>query len=88
MPVALQEDKAQIKVDLKSNHCALNCTLTETEILTFLKSYPTATQKEVAAAVSKSVNTVKNATVHLQELGLLKRDGAKKNGHWVVLENE
>jgi len=42
----------------------------------------------VAAAVSKSVNTVKNATVHLQELGLLKRDGAKKNGSWIVLENE
>ena len=76
MPVVLQEDKAQIKVYLKVERQPLNRTLTETEIMAFLKSYPTATQEEVAAAVSKSVNTVKNATVHLQELGLLKRDGA------------
>jgi len=57
--------KTQLKNNLKSNDCALNCTLTETEILEFLKEHPTATQKEIAAAVSKSLNTAKNATVHL-----------------------
>ena len=87
VPIALLKDKSVIKDDLKSSYCALNCTLnctlTETEILAFLKTNPTATQKEVASAVTKSVNTVKNATVHLQELGLLKREGAKKNGRWI-----
>ena len=75
----------QHKRAIKSNNCALNCTITETEILEFLRDHPTATQKEVATAVSKSLNTAKNATVHLQELGLLKREGAKKNGRWIVI---
>ena len=53
--------------------------------MNYLKNNPTATQKEVAAAISKSVNTVKNATTHLQELKLLTREGAKKKGRWIVM---
>jgi len=89
VPLALVENKVQSSADLKSNHCTLNCTinctLTETDILEFLKSHPTATQKEVAAAVAKSVNTVKNATARLQELNLIKREGSKKKGRWIVI---
>jgi len=56
-------------------------------IISYLKSNPTATQKNIAEAISKSVNTVKNATVHLQELGLIRRDGSKKNGRWIVIDD-
>jgi len=79
---------ADLKSNLKSNHETLNCTLTEAEILTFLNENPMANQKEIAAAVSKSINTIKIATVHLQELGLLRRDGAKKKGQWIVIEKQ
>lgn len=82
VPLALVDDKN--KVQLKSNDCALNCTLTETKIFEFIKANPTATQKAIAEAVSMSVNTVKNATVKLQELGYLTREGSKKTGYWVV----
>ena len=88
VPLALVKNKAQPNGNIKSNHCALNCTLTETEILEFLKNNPTATQKEIATAISKSVNTVKNATVNLQEIGLLRREGAKKNGRWIVAQHQ
>jgi ATP-dependent DNA helicase RecG len=85
---ALAENKAPFRADIKSNHCALNCalnyTLTEADVLTFLKEHPNATQKEIATAISKSVNTVKNATVHLQEIGLLRREGSRKKGRWIV----
>jgi len=39
---------------------------------------------KLAQAVGKSERTMKTATAHLQELGLLRREGAKKNGRWVV----
>jgi ATP-dependent DNA helicase RecG len=84
---------SEIKVqpdDLKSNDCTLNptlnCTLTETEVLNYLKVNPSATQNEVAEAISRSVNTVKNATANLKRLKLLTREGAKKNGRWMVIE--
>ncbi|MDR3307628.1 MAG: winged helix-turn-helix domain-containing protein, partial [Coriobacteriales bacterium] len=77
----VQQDK-----NLKSNDCTLNCTTTELEILDYLKEYPTATQQEIADAVGKSIKTIKNATSKLQTEGLLEREGAKKNGKWVVTE--
>jgi DNA-binding Lrp family transcriptional regulator len=64
--------------------CTLNCTLTEKAILEFLHGNPTATQAEVAAAIGKSLRTVKTDMAALQEKGLLKREGARKNGRWVV----
>ena len=96
IPLAPANNKAHFNADLKSNNytlnqtinCTLNCTLTEIDILTYIKNNPAATQKEIAAAVSKSVNTVKNATVHMQELGLIKREGSKKNGRWIVINKD
>ena len=88
VPLSQLENKVYQKMDLKYNRCTLNCTLTETEVLNFLRAYPTATQKEIATVLVKSVNTIKNATIHLQELGLLRREGAKKNGSWIVIDGQ
>ena len=83
------ENKVQSHTGKEYNHCTLNCTLnctlTETQVLEFIKENPSATQKEIAAAVSKSVNTVKNAMSHLQELGLIRREGAKRKGKWIFM---
>lgn len=70
--------------EIKCSDCTANCTLTELEILKFLNLYPEATQLQLAQAIGKSERTVKAATAHLQELELLRREGAKKNGRWVV----
>ena len=73
-----------VVVEVDKNLKGNNCTLTEKAILEFLKDNPAATQSLVSTAVGKSLRTVKNEIAALQKKGLLKREGAKKNGKWIV----
>jgi ATP-dependent DNA helicase RecG len=69
---------------IKGNNCTLNCTLTEKAILEYLADNPAATQKELAAAINRSVRSIKTDMDSLQRQGILVREGARKNGHWIV----
>jgi len=77
-------DKSQIKGKDCTLNCTINCTLTEKAVLEYLHEHPTATQTAISAAVGKSLRTVKAGMAALQEKGLLKHEGAKKNGRWIM----
>ena len=77
-------DKAHDKAQIKRNKNDGNCALTETEILNYLCENPNATQIDAAKAINKSRRAVQNAVAALKEKGLLEREGAKKNGRWIV----
>jgi ATP-dependent DNA helicase RecG len=65
-----------------------DCALTEKTILEYLKNNPQATQVEIAAAAGKSRRTVQDTIARMKEEGTLTRDGAKKNGVWVVVVSQ
>jgi len=75
------KDKAQIKRSLKRND---DCALNENEILEYLTTHPRATQVEIASAIKKSRRTVQDVIARLKQSGKLDREGAKKNGAWIV----
>ncbi|MCD8309814.1 MAG: antitoxin VbhA family protein [Prevotellaceae bacterium] len=50
-----------------------------------VQSANAATQKEMAMEIGKSERTVKSITVKLQEAGILKRVGGKRNGRWELV---
>jgi ATP-dependent DNA helicase RecG len=75
-----ENDKAQIKRNLKRDDCAL----IEKTILEYLGARPDATQEEVAKAVGKSRRTIQDAIATLRGRELLEREGARKNGRWIV----
>jgi predicted HTH transcriptional regulator len=77
-------DAEIFKVQIKGNGCTLNCTLSESAILDFLKENPDATQSEIAAATGKSLRSVKSDISALKRKGMLEREGARKNGRWIV----
>ena len=52
----------------------------------YVKDNPAATQKEIAKAVELSLKSVENTFSLLKEKGLIKREGARKNGKWAVIE--
>lgn len=54
------------------------------QILTFLKSMPTASQRDIAVEIGWDVNTVKYYTRKLKMLGILDRTGSSRKGKWVV----
>lgn len=65
-----------------------NCTLEELALLRIVKEYPSITQKEMAEKIGKSERTLKSLTVVLQEKGLLRRVGGKRDGRWEVVKQD
>ena len=80
--VALQSATVEIS---KCKNGTLDCTLEELAVLRTIAANPPITQKELAAAISKSERTIKTRTVALQEKGYLRRDNGKRSGHREVL---
>ena len=83
VPIALLDDKAQIKVD----HQPLNRTLFESEILDFLNNHPQATIEEIADVTGRTLYAIKTTMKQLKNTGALYRQGAKKNGRWIVVDS-
>ena len=53
--------------------------------LDVIKEIPTATIAQLAELTGKSQRTVSRELKEYQDAGLIRREGAKRNGHWVVL---
>ncbi len=86
--VAQVEEKDLKKNDLTGkitgNNLPVNWTDTERAILQRLADDPTLTQEELSAEIGRSLRTIRNCMKRLQEAGVLRRDGARKNGKWVI----
>jgi ATP-dependent DNA helicase RecG len=63
-----------------------NQSSTESAVLDYLRDNPWATQTDAAAAIGKSRRAVQDAVAALKAKGMLEREGAKKNGRWVVTQ--
>jgi Mn-dependent DtxR family transcriptional regulator len=50
----------------------------------YLHSHPRATQITIATAIKKSRRSVQNAMAELRDKGRIEREGARKNGRWIV----
>lgn len=65
----------------------LSLTEQQRAILSFLKEYPGSTRKEISEnLLNITEDGVKYNLSRLQELGLLKRVGGRKQGYWQILE--
>ena len=61
-------------------------TTTQKTILNYLKGHPKATRQEVTEAIGETETIVKSNIGRLEQYGLLKRIGGRKNGQWVVID--
>ena len=88
------DDVQSAKGAVQSANSALNlpvkckfCTLEEIAVLRVVQTNPTATQNQMAATIGKSERTVKSITVSLQEKGILRRVGGKRDGRWEITDD-
>ena len=82
--------KVQFKVQILHFELRLkckSCTLEEIAVLRVVQTNPTATQKQMVATIGKSERTVKSITVSLQEKGILRRVGGKRDGRWEITDD-
>ena len=57
-----------------------------TENLIYLQDHPDATRKDIAEAISDiSEDGVKYNLARLQDLGIIKRVGGRKQGYWEII---
>ena len=86
--VAQAEETESKKRDLFGNLTGktlpVKWTDTERAILQCLADDPNLTQEELSAEIGKSLCTVRNCMKHLQDEGILRQDGARKNGKWII----
>ena len=62
---------------------------TQKKILNYLKEHPHATRKDMAAIIGDiTEDGIKFNIGKLQQYGLLKREGGRKSGTWVVINND
>lgn len=59
-------------------------TFEEQAVVNLISKNPFITQEEIAQEIGKSVRTVKNYMVIMQEKGLIERINGKRSGEWVV----
>lgn len=61
---------------------------TQKRILDYLKEHPTATRQEVAVEIGDiTEDGIKFNIGRLQQYGRLRREGGRKNGKWIVIED-
>lgn len=82
IPLAYERDDVTKRKNIRSNKNRL--TKKQELILNFLKDNPQATLQEVASNTGLSLGGVKKICSRLQEIGVLERDGSKKDGQWIT----
>ena len=75
----LQENNEEIKLE--------KYTLEEQAIINILKGNSRIKQEEIAEQIGKSLRTVKSRMIEMQEKGLIERKNGKRDGEWIVNEN-
>jgi len=80
-------DNTKNKTSTKTSK-AENDVLIETLILNHLRENPKMTQKEICSTAGLSMRAVQKAFASLQKKSILRRDGAKMNGSWVIESTE
>ncbi|MCI6196898.1 MAG: hypothetical protein MR670_06665 [Prevotella sp.] len=62
---------------------------TQKKILNYLKEHPNATRKDMSAVIGDiTEDDIKFNIGKLQQYGRLKREGGRKSGTWVVIDND
>ena len=73
-------------IDGKNPPINLPINSTQKSLLELLIENNVYTYDELASLMKKHRDTVRENLKKLQELGLIRRVGARKNGHWEVLD--
>ncbi|MCR5324179.1 MAG: putative DNA binding domain-containing protein [Lachnospiraceae bacterium] len=76
-----REDVVQRKNKIKLGK---GLTINQTKVLELLKKNPAASLQDVATDTELSLSGVKKICTKLQEIGLLEREGSKRDGKWIV----
>lgn len=76
------------QADLSGNPASRPKKEAEDKLMALIRSAPCCTQEELAASLQKSPRTVRAMMRVLQQDGVIRREGARKNGRWIIREEK
>jgi ATP-dependent DNA helicase RecG len=81
-------DKGALKVQIKGQSAPIKASLSaiQVQLLDFIHSNPAISYDELAEMTQKDRTTVMRNIGKLKDVGILRRVGSKKTGHWEVIE--
>lgn len=83
----LDAQRAEFTTQKTSSTNQKDLSATQKAVLDYFRNYPKGTRADAANAIPNlSEDGVKYLIGRLQQLGFLKREGGRKNGYWVVIE--
>ncbi|MBP5175166.1 MAG: Lrp/AsnC family transcriptional regulator [Treponema sp.] len=88
MKTMAEDEKASVQnlpVNGKSLPVNLPVNKTQAELINLLKENPSYTYDDLAEKISRTRETVRVNLRKLEGLGIIKRIGADKNGHWEIV---
>ena len=81
--------KTEITIQKENSTIQKNLTTTQKAVLDYFRKHPKANRDEAIDAIEgMTEGGIKFIISKLQQLGLLKREGGRKNGTWVVIDRE
>lgn len=81
-------DKGALKGQIKGHSAPIKASLSaiQVQLLEFIRSNPAISYDELAEMTQKDRTTVMRNIGKLKDVGILRRVGSKKTGHWEVIE--
>ena len=70
----------------KCQNDTLDVTLEESQVLSLLQKDCKLTQKKLSETTGISERTIKRITVSLETKGIIKREGGRRYGHWIIIK--
>ncbi len=77
-------DREEVTERKKKAYMRKGLTKNQEQVLDYLKNNPMATLQETASGCELSLGGVKKICSKLQEIGVLEREGSKRDGRWTV----
>ena len=82
--IPLEYDREEVSERKRLNSLKKGLTKKQEQILDYLKNNPMATLQEAASDCGLSLGGVKKICLKLQEVGVVVREGSKRDGRWIV----
>ncbi len=82
--IPLAYDREEVTERKKKAYMRKGLTKNQEQVMAYLKKHPTATLQEAASDCELSLGGVKKICSRLQEIGVLEREGSKRDGRWIV----
>ncbi len=82
IPLAFEREEVSERKNIVSMQKGL--TKKQELVLDYLRNNPMSTLQQAASSCELSLGGVKKICLKLQEMGVLEREGSKRDGHWIV----